>query len=235
MQNWKNLLGQRDQFPMDQQATRAGAYTQVRDALQGEIERLAPDQADAYRRARQDAALGFRLSDLTAGDVRREGRVRGASLTDYMAMGAGTGLAPAIAAAADAGAAGVGTTAALAAGAGLVANQAWRRREHGVLAGRNERQIERLRTNPERYGAWSRRLLAAAERGPQAFAAAMYVAQQNDAAVRAAMAEEEDVQSIRDAGAEDLAFRQEMEAVFSDNPPVDATDMTEAELEEFFR
>jgi hypothetical protein len=182
--------------------SRAGAYTDARDALQSEIERLLPGQADAYRDARQRAALGFQLADVTAGDARRDGRNRTMGITSYIAGGGMGGAAAMAAQAAEMG--GAGTTMAALGGMALAgaANSAFRSVEHGVTAGRLERAAMALRTNPARFGAWASRLQAAQKRGAQAFASALYIAQQNDEAVRAAMAEEEDVAGMRERGTE---------------------------------
>lgn len=202
LQRWKTLLGQREHFPLEQQSTRAGAYTDARDALQSEVERLLPGQADAYRDARQRAALGFQLADVTAGDARRDGRNRTMGITSYLAGGGMGGAAAMAAQAAEMG--GTGTTMAALGGMALAgaANSAFRSVEHGVTAGRLERAAMAIRTNPQRFGAWAMRLQAAQKRGPQAFAAALYIAQQNDAAVRAAVAEEEDVRGMRERSTE---------------------------------
>jgi len=237
LQRWKTLLGQREHFPIEQQSTRAGAYTDARDALQSEIERLLPGQADAYRDARQRAALGFQLRDVTAGDARRDGRNNAVGLTTYVA-GGGLGTAGAIIAqAAEAGASGtaLGVAGGLAV-AGL-ANSAFRARQHGIQAGHLERALRNLQTNPARFGAWASRLQAAQKRGPQAFAAALYIAQQNDAAVREAVATEEDVQQMRDAGTAEQRTREEIQDYFSDTPQMThpVAPSTEEERAAFFR
>jgi hypothetical protein len=237
LQRWKTLLGQREHFPLEQQSTRAGAYTDARDALQSEIERLLPGQADTYRDARQRAALGFQLADVIAGDARREGRNRTMGITSYLAGGGMGGAAAMAAQAAELG--GTGTTMAALGGMALAgaANSAFRSVEHGVTAGRLERAAMALRTNPARFGAWASRLQAAQKRGPQAFAAALYIAQQNDAAVREAVATEEDVQQMRDAGTAEQRSRAERQDFFSDTPQMThpVAPSTEEEREAFFR
>ena len=237
LQRWKTLLGQREHFPLEQQSTRAGAYTDARDALQSEIERLLPGQADAYRDARQRAALGFQLADVTAGDARREGRNRTMGITSYLAGGGMGGAAAMAAQAAELG--GTGTTMAALGGMALAgaANSAFRSVEHGVTAGRLERAAMALRTNPARFGAWASRLQAAQKRGAQAFASALYIAQQNDAAVREAVATEEDVQQMRDAGTAEQRTREEIQDYFSDTPQMThpVAPSTEEERAAFFR
>ena len=96
---------------------------------------------------------------------------------------------------------------------------------------------DRLRTNPARFGAWASRLQAAQKRGAQAFAAALYIAQQNDAAVREAVATEEDVQQMRDAGTAEQRTREEIQDYFSDTPQMThpVAPSTDAEREAFFR
>lgn len=236
LQRWKTLLGQREHFPLEQQSTRAGAYTDVRDALQSEIERLLPGQADQYRDARQRAALGFQLADVTAGDARREGRNRTMGITSYIAGGGVGGAAAMAAQAAEMG--GTGTT--LAALGGMVAanaaNSAFRSVEHGVKAGSIERAAQRLRTNPARFGRWAQRLQEAQKQGGEAFSAALFIAAQEDASVREAMADDADEQQMREQGATQQQEREQMDALFTgdaqDTIPEDATD---AELDAFFQ
>ena len=237
LQDWKTLYGQRERFPVDQQATRTDVYTDARDALQSEVERLLPGQADTYRDARQRAALGYQLRDVTAGDARREGRNNAVGLTTYV-TGGGLGTAGAIIAqAAEAGASGtaLGVAGGLAV-AGL-ANSAFRARQHGIQAGHLERALRNLQTNPARFGAWASRLQAAQKRGAQAFAAALYIAQQNDAAVREAVATEEDMQQMRDAGTAEQRSRAERQDYWSDTPQMThpVAPSTEEERAAFYR
>ena len=120
--------------------------------------------------------------------------------------------------------------------AGL-ANSAFRARQHGIQAGHLERALRNLQTNPARFGAWASRLQAAQKRGAQAFAAALYIAQQNDAAVREAVATEEDVQQMRDAGTAEQRERAERRDFFSDTPQMThpVAPSTEEERAAFFR
>lgn len=100
-----------------------------------------------------------------------------------------------------------------------------------------ERAANALESNPARFGAWAQRLQAAQARGPQAFAAALYIAQQNDAAVREAVATEEDMQQMRDAGTAEQRTREEIQDYFSDTPQMThpVAPSTDEERAAFFR
>ena len=209
-QEWKNTLGKLSNYTADEMTPRGITYGAVTEAMQDAVDRTRPDLGPTYQRAREDARIGYVVGENAASDARREGRVRVVSPTDYLAGMGGAG-AGAVALMSDAvqgaGAGGLGAVAA--AGTGLLVNRAFRAREHAMQAGRLERAARNLQTRPQRFGAWAQRLQAAQQRGPQAFAAALYIAAQDDAAVRAAMAEEEDVQQMRDEGQQQ---RQEGEA-----------------------
>lgn len=228
-QDWKNQLGRLSDYTQDDLTPRGITYGAVTNAMQDAVDRTQPDLGPTYQRAREDARLGYVVGENAASDARREGRVRVVSPTDYMA-GMGGGLAGVAALFSDAvqgaGAGGLGAVAT--AGVGLLANRAFRAREHAMQAGRLERAAQRLQTAPERFGRYAGMLRAAQERGPQAFAAALYIAQQNDASVRAAVADEEDTQQMRDEGQRLRTEREAADAAF-------AEPATDAELDALFQ
>jgi hypothetical protein len=97
--------------------------------------------------------------------------------------------------------------------AGAAANRFYRTNEHGFRAMFLERSARLLRERPQRFGAWATALGAAQQRGPQAFAAAIYLAQQNDANVRAALSEDEQDQAPADMveeGSEDIPMLEDV-------------------------
>jgi hypothetical protein len=181
--------------------------------------------------------MGMHFDEMRADDMLNEARNRNESLTDIIA---GTAAGPALGALAHAANAGTGGSALLGAAglyAGYRANKFIRENSHGWRAMSLERAANALESNPARFGAWAMRLQAAQKRGPQAFAAALYIAQQNDAAVREAVATEEDVQQMRDAGTAEQRTREETQDYFSDTPQMThpVAPSTEEERAAYFR
>ena len=188
---------------MNVEGERQRLYAAVRDRMQQAVDDADPAMGAAYRENRRTAEAGRRMARLQADKTLSEAVNRRTSPSDYamMAMGLGGGALPALVG--DAATAGsVGLPAVVGAMVAGAANRAYRTNEHGLAAMRLERTARRLREAPQRFGRYAGMLRAAQERGPQAFAAALYIAQQNDEAVRAAMAEEEDVAGMRERGTE---------------------------------
>lgn len=210
LQRVKSQLFTPTGIDMNVEGERQRVYAAVRDRMQQAVDEADPAMGAAYRENRRTSEAGRRMARLQADKDLQEAVNRRTSPSDYamMAMGIGGGALPALAQdAATAGSVGIPmVVGAMATGA---LNRAYRANEHGLSAMRLERTARRLQQAPQRFGAWAQRLQAAQQRGPQAFAAALYIAAQDDAAVRAAMAEEEDVQQMRDEGQQQ---RQEGEA-----------------------
>lgn len=223
---------------MNVEGERQRLYAAVRDRMQQAVDDADPAMGAAYRENRRTAEAGRRMSQMQADKTLQEAVNRRFSPSDYamLATGLGGGAIPAMAA--DAASAGsVGIPMVVGAAVAGAANRAWRANEHGFQAMALERAARRLQTAPQRFGAWAQRLQAAQARGPQAFAAALYIAQQNDAAVREAVATEEDVQQMRDAGTAEQRTREEIQDYFSDTPQMThpVAPSTEEEREAFFR
>jgi len=223
---------------MNVEGERQRVYAALRDRMQQAVDDADPAMGAAYRENRRTAEAGRRMSQMQADKTLQEAVNRRFSPSDYamLATGLGGGAIPAMAADA-ASADSVGIPMVVGAAVAGAANRAWRSNEHGFQAMALERAARRLQTAPERFGAWASRLQAAQQRGPQAFAAALYIAQQNDAAVRAAIAEQEDVQGMRDAGTAEQRTREERQDFFSDTPQMThpVAPSTEEERAAFFR
>ena len=152
--------------------------------MQDAVTNVDPALGRLYQQGRHDAFIGSGFDEMLGHQTMDAARLRKFSLSDYM-----TGLS--------------GFQHSWLAGlAGIAANRGLRRNEHGLAAMSLERTARRLQQAPQRFGRQAAMLQAALKRGPQAFAAALYIAQQNDEAVRAAMAEEEDVAGMRERGTE---------------------------------
>ena len=148
--------------------------------MQDAVTNVDPVLGQRYQQGRHDEFIGRGFDQMLGHQTMDAARLRKFSLSDYM-----TGLS--------------GFQHSTVAGfAGIAANRGLRRNEHGLAAMSLERTARRLQQAPQRFGRQAAMLQAALKRGPQAFAAALYIAQQNDEAVRAAMAEEEDVAGMRE-------------------------------------
>ena len=239
LQAWKNRWRLSTNFTSDSplQADRQAVYGAIRDNMQDNVASVDPELAARYRGARATRRMGMHFDEMRADDMLNEARNRNESLTDIIA---GTAAGPALGALAHAANAGTGGSALLGAAglyAGYRANKFIRENSHGWRAMSLERAANALESNPARFGAWAQRLQAAQARGPQAFAAALYIAQQNDAAVREAVATEEDVQQMRDAGTAEQRTREEIQDFFSDTPQMThpVAPSTEEERAAFFQ
>jgi len=239
LQAWKNRWRLSTNFTSDSplQADRQAVYGAIRDNMQDNVASVDPELAARYRGARATRRMGMHFDEMRADDMLNEARNRNESLTDIIA---GTAAGPALGALAHAANAGTGGSALLGAAglyAGYRANKFIRENSHGWRAMSLERAANALESNPARFGAWAQRLQAAQARGPQAFAAALYIAQQNDAAVREAVATEEDMQQMRDAGTAEQRTREEIQDYFSDTPQMThpVAPSTEEERAAFFR
>ena len=151
--------------------------------MQDAVTNVDPVLGQRYQQGRHDEFIGRGFDEMLGHQTMDAARLRKFSLSDYM-----TGLAGFS-----------GENGGIVRGLiGIAANRGLRRNEHGLAAMSLERTARRLQQAPQRFGRQAAMLQAALKRGPQAFAAALYIAQQNDEAVRAAMAEEEDVAGMRE-------------------------------------
>jgi hypothetical protein len=155
--------------------------------MQDAVTNVDPVLGQRYQQGRHDEFIGIGFDEMLGHQTMDAARLRKFHLSDYL-----TGLA---------GFSGEGGGLLRGLG-GVVMNRGLRRNEHGLAAMSLERTARRLQQAPQRFGRQAAMLQAALKRGPQAFAAALYIAQQNDEAVRAAMAEEEDVAGMRERGTE---------------------------------
>lgn len=163
------------------QTERGALYRAETEAAQGAAD--AAGIGPEYQSARERFRAGRLLDEQARRGEARDATNRQLSLTDSVGMHAG--------------AAGAGPVGGV---VGALANRFIRGREHGIAQRFTERAIERLRTQPERFGRWAAPLQAAASRSPRAFAAALYTAQQRDPAVRQALRDDEEQQ--RDTSAD---------------------------------
>lgn len=241
LQRMKRYLYANTGLDVNAESERTRVYEALRDRMQQAVDEADPDMGSAYRANRRTSSTARRLEAMGADRALQDAVNRRVSPSDYMGMmmgmGGGGSLAAMAGDAASVGGASVGAIGgALVAGA---ANRVWRANEHGLAAMSLERAARRLRSNPERFGRYATRLQQAQQRGPQAFAAALYIAQQNDEAVRAAVAEREDVESIRAEGADDAAAMAEIEAQFAAPPEEQITtipdDITDEQLDALFQ
>jgi hypothetical protein len=193
LQEWKSYWGDttdpnaRSVPAQDQR----GIYRAITGNMQQGVSDVDPVLGADYQRARHDEFIGRGFDEMSGHQTMDAARLRKVSLSDYL-----TGLQ---------GFQGGGVLGGL---ASIAANKGLRRNEHGLAAMNLERTARRLRTAPERFGAWAERLNEAQGRGAHAFSAALYVAAQDSAAVREAMADDADERQMRDSGAQEQQERE---------------------------
>lgn len=212
LQRWKTFWRENINFDAPQQREAQGVYRAITENMQQGVDNVDPALGRQYQQARQDAFIGQSFDELNGSNARNDARLRQFSLTDYL-----TGLQ------------GFQQGGVLGGTASVIANRGLRRNEHALAARSLERAAERLRTAPERFGRHARVLQAAQQRGPRAFAAALYLSAQQDEHVRRAMSEEEQRESAQQMNADADAF------FTDDDLPGDVPPPSEEEMAEFFQ
>lgn len=235
LQRWKTQVGRAANFDPTMGSAQGAAYRTITDSMNDAVASRAPGLEADYRTARENSLLGLRFQDVAAGEARRQGRTRTAGLTSYV-LGAGAAPAgAAIAALSGAGGAGSAIAAGGAAAAAGIGNSWYRGVEHGARAIGAERQSQRILNRPEVAARWAPRLNEAAQRGPRALAALMYMIQQRDPQAREAM-QAEDVQPETQAEpmetpppAIEVTDDMTLDDLIDDDSPIEITEETTLE------
>jgi hypothetical protein len=236
LQRWKTKVGNASNYDRTMGSAQGEAFRAVTDSMNEAVATRAPELVPEYRTARENSLIGLRFDDMGAGESRRAGRNRTTSPTDYFAAGTAAGtLGPLLSAAADAGG-GASALASVGAGAAAMGINRWHRAtEHGRRAMRAERQAQRILNRPEVAARWAPILNEAAQRGPRAIAAAMYLIQQRDPQAREAM-QAEDVQPEAQAEpmetpppAIEVTDNMTLDDLIDDEAPIEITEETTLE------
>lgn len=207
LQRWKSYWGDttdpnaRSVPAQDQR----GIYRAITGNMQQGVADVDPVLGRDYQRARHDEFIGRGFDEMSGHQAMDAARLRKVSLSDYL-----TGLE------------GFRNGGVMGGLASVVTNKGLRRSEHGLAAMNLERTARQLRTAPQRFGAWAGRLQEAQQRGAHAFSAALYIAAQDSAEVRAAMADDADEQRMRDEGQRLQSERTEADALLDSAPMTDA-------------